>query len=286
MRFARIGQPGHETPVVMVSDDTYVDISEITHDIDGEFLSRVDLAALSALVAQGIEAGAVESIAGKRVGSPVARPHQVLCIGLNYADHAQESGMPIPEEPILFNKSPNTVIGPYDDVVIPRGSKKTDWEVELAIVIGTRARYLGSLEDAWAHIAGFTLVNDVSEREFQLERGGQWVKGKSCETFNPCGPWLVTPDEIADVHDLAMWLDVNGSRMQTGTTRTLIFNIPFLVWYVSQFMVLEPGDLINTGTPPGVGLGKTPPTYLSVGDVMELGVDSLGTQRQLVVASD
>jgi 2,4-diketo-3-deoxy-L-fuconate hydrolase len=285
MKFARIGQPGRETPAVMVSDDAYVDISEITDDIDGDFLASLDLAALAAFVEHKVASSRMVSLGDQRVGSPIARPHQVLCIGLNYADHAKESGMAIPEEPILFNKPPNTVIGPYDDVVIPRGSKKTDWEVELGIVIGSRARYLTSPEDAWAHIAGFTLVNDVSEREFQLERGGQWVKGKSCETFNPCGPWLVTPDEIADVHDLAMWLNVNGARMQTGTTRTLIFNIPFVVWYVSQFMVLEPGDLINTGTPPGVGLGKTPPTYLSVGDVMELGIDHLGTQRQRLIAA-
>lgn len=285
MKFARIGQPGRETPAVMVSDDAYVDISEITDDIDGDFLASLDLAALAAFVEDKVASSQMVSLGNQRVGSPIARPHQVLCIGLNYADHAKESGMAIPEEPILFNKPPNTVIGPYDDVVIPRGSKKTDWEAELGIVIGSRARYLASPEDAWAHIAGFTLVNDVSEREFQFERGGQWVKGKSCETFNPCGPWLVTPDEIADVHDLAIWLNVNGARMQTGTTSTLIFNIPFVVWYVSQFMVLEPGDLINTGTPPGVGLGKTPPTYLSVGDVMELGIDHLGTQRQRLIAA-
>jgi 2,4-diketo-3-deoxy-L-fuconate hydrolase len=286
MRFARIGQPGRETPVVMVTDDAYVDISEITADIDGAFLAAVDLVALAALVARGVDAGAAEPVAGQRVGSPIARPHQVLCIGLNYADHAEESGMAIPEEPIVFNKAPNTVVGPFDDVVVPRGSVKTDWEVELGIVIGSRARYLSSPEDASAHIAGFTLVNDVSERAFQLERGGQWVKGKSCETFNPCGPWLVTPDEIADVQDLGMWLDVNGQRRQTGSTRTMIFNVPHLVWYLSQFMVLEPGDLINTGTPPGVGLGMTPPTYLAVGDVMELGIDGLGTQRQRLVAAD
>ncbi|MBI1351369.1 MAG: ureidoglycolate lyase [Actinomycetales bacterium] len=286
MRFARIGQPGREIPAVMVGEDSYVDISEITADIDGDFLARVDRAALGALVARAVDAGAVELLAGQRVGAPIARPHQVLCIGLNYADHAEESGMAIPEEPIVFNKAPNTVVGPFDDVVVPRGSEKTDWEVELGIVIGARARYLASPDDAWAHIAGFTLVNDVSERAFQLERGGQWVKGKSCETFNPCGPWLVTPDEITDVQDLGMWLDVNGHRRQTGSTRTMIFDVPYLVWYLSQFMVLEPGDLINTGTPPGVGLGMTPPTFLAVGDVMELGIDQLGTQRQRLIAAD
>lgn len=286
MRFARIGQPGQETPVVMVGDGTYVDISDLTADIDGDFLADVDVAALESLVARAVDAGAAELLAGQRIGAPFARPHQVLCIGLNYADHAEESGMAIPEEPIVFNKAPNTVVGPFDDVVVPRGSVKTDWEVELGIVIGARARYLASPEDAWGHIAGFTLVNDVSERAFQLERGGQWVKGKSCETFNPCGPWLVTPDEIPDVHDLGMWLDVNGQRRQTGSTRTMIFDVPYVVWYLSQFMVLEPGDLINTGTPPGVGLGMTPPTFLAVGDVMELGIDQLGTQRQRLVAAD
>jgi 2-keto-4-pentenoate hydratase/2-oxohepta-3-ene-1,7-dioic acid hydratase in catechol pathway len=286
MRFARIGQPGQEVPVVMVTDDSYVDISDFTRDIDGAFLSALGSSVVASTIAEHVASGPVESVGDQRVGSPIARPHQVLCIGLNYADHAEESGMAIPEEPIVFNKAPNTVVGPFDDVVIPRGAAKTDWEVELGIVIGSRARYLASPEDAWAHIAGFTLVNDVSERAFQLERGGQWVKGKSCETFNPSGPWLVTPDEIADVHDLGMWLDVNGQRRQTGSTRTMIFNVPYVVWYLSQFMVLEPGDLINTGTPPGVGLGMTPPTFLAAGDVMELGIDGLGTQRQHLVAAD
>ncbi|CAB4964336.1 MAG: ureidoglycolate lyase [Actinobacteria bacterium] len=286
MRFARIGQPGHEIPAMMLTDDTYVEITETTADIDGDFLAQINLAHVSAFVAEQVAVGRAVPLGDQRIGSPIARPQQVVCIGLNYADHAAESGMPIPEEPIVFTKAPNTVIGPNDDVIIPRGSSKTDWEVELGIVIGARARYLASPEDAWAHIAGFTLVNDVSEREFQLERGGQWSKGKSCETFNPCGPWLVTSDEIADVHDLSMWLDVNGQRRQTGSTKTMVFNIPHLVWYLSQFMVLEPGDLINTGTPPGVGLGMKPPTYLSVGDVMELGIDGLGAQRQRLIVCD
>lgn len=286
MRFARIGQPGQEVPAVMVTDDSYIDISEITADIDGTFLAALSTPVVADTLAKYVASGRVEAVGDQRLGAPIARPHQVLCIGLNYADHAAESGMAIPEEPIVFNKAPNTVVGPYDDVVIPRGSSKTDWEVELGIVIGARVRYLSSPEDAWAHIAGFTLVNDVSEREFQLERGGQWVKGKSCETFNPCGPWLVTPDEIDDVHDLGMWLDVNGQRRQTGSTRTMIFKVPYIVWYLSQFMVLEPGDLINTGTPPGVGLGMTPPTFLRVGDVMNLAIDRLGAQLQRVVSSD
>ena len=286
MRFARVGQPGREIPAVMVSADAYVDITETTSDIDGDFLARIDFGQVSAFVAEQVAAGRAVPMGDQRIGSPIARPQQVVCIGLNYADHAAESGMPIPEEPIVFTKAPNTVIGPNDDVIIPRASSKTDWEIELGIVIGARARYLASPEDAGAHIAGFTLVNDVSEREFQLERGGQWSKGKSCETFNPCGPWLVPSDEIADVHDLGMWLDVNGHRRQTGSTKTMVFNVPYLVWYLSQFMVLEPGDLINTGTPPGVGLGMKPPTYLSVGDVMELGIDGLGAQRQRLIACD
>lgn len=284
MRFARIGQPGQETPAVMVGDDSYVDISEMTADIDGNFLSRIDRGALGAHVARAVDAGTVARLAGQRVGPPIARPHQVLCIGLNYADHAEESGMAIPEEPIVFNKAPNTVVGPYDDVVIPRGSAKTDWEVELGIVIGKRASYLDSPEAAREAIAGFVVVNDVSERAFQMERSGQWSKGKSAETFNPAGPWLVTPDEIADVNSLGMWLDVSGVRRQTGSTATMVFDAFFIVQYLSQFLVLEPGDLINTGTPPGVGIGFKPPVFLQPGDVMELGIDGLGSQRQNVLA--
>jgi 2,4-diketo-3-deoxy-L-fuconate hydrolase len=208
---------------------------------------------------------------------------RIFCVGLNYADHAAETGQAIPAEPILFNKAPNTLIGPDDDVRLPRGSVKTDWEVELGVVIGKRASYLETDEEVRAAIAGYTLVNDVSEREFQQERGGQWVKGKSAETFNPAGPWLATQDEIADVNDLSMWLDVNGVRRQTGSTKTMIFDAYFVVRYISQFMVLEPGDLINTGTPPGVGLGMKPPLYLAEGDVMTLGVQGLGSQRQRVI---
>lgn len=283
MRFARIGEAGQEIPAVMVGDDAYVDITDIADDIDGDFLASIDPGLLASFVQRRVTSGRLALRGQQRLGAPITRPHQVLCIGLNYVDHAEESGMAIPVEPIVFNKSPNTVVGPNDDVAIPPGSVKTDWEVELGVVIGARTRYLASPEAAWAHIAGFTLVNDVSERAFQLERGGQWVKGKSCETFNPCGPWLVTPDEVADVHDLGMWLNVNGQRRQTGSTGRMIFNIPYLVWYLSQFMVLEPGDLINTGTPPGVGLGMSPPTFLIAGDVMELGIDQLGTQRQCVI---
>lgn len=285
MKLARIGTVGNEIPAVVVSDDAFVDISDIAGDIDGNFLAEVDLTSLASEVTERRHRGRVESLLGMRIGAPIARPHQVICVGLNYADHARESNMPIPDEPIIFNKSPNTVIGPFDDVIIPRGSMKTDWEVELGVVIGKPVRYLPSPSSAWDNIAGFVVCNDVSERAFQLERGGQWVKGKSCESFNPCGPWLVTPDELPGVDNLEMWLDVNGHRMQTGSTNTMIFDVPHLVWYLSQFMVLEPGDLINTGTPPGVGLGMDPPMFLREGDVVELGIEGLGRQQQNIVSA-
>jgi 2-keto-4-pentenoate hydratase/2-oxohepta-3-ene-1,7-dioic acid hydratase in catechol pathway len=234
-------------------------------------------------VAERIAAGETEPFGDRRIGAPIARPHQILCIGLNYRDHAAETGQAVPDEPILFTKSPNTLVGPNDDIRIPRGSTKTDWEVELGIVIGRRTSYLDSVADAAAAIAGYVLVNDVSERAFQIERGGQWSKGKSAETFNPAGPWLATPDEIPDVLDLGMWLDVNGVRRQTGNTRTMVFDPHFIVHYLSQFMVLEPGDLINTGTPPGVGMVHSPQIWLQAGDVVELGIDRLGSGRQPVV---
>lgn len=285
MRLARIGAAGAEKPAVLVTDDTYVDVSDIAPDFDEAFFTAGGAALLEAAVAERMTAGSVESIGAQRIGSPIARPHQILCIGLNYSDHAAETGQAVPDEPILFNKAPNTIIGPDDDVRIPRTSQKADWEVELGIVIGQRCRYLADEDAARAAIAGYVLVNDVSERAFQMERGGQWVKGKSAETFNPCGPWLATPDEFDDVENLDMWLDVSGVRRQTGSTSTMIFKPAFLVHYLSQFMVLEPGDLINTGTPPGVGLGFKPPIYLAAGDVMELGITGLGTQRQQLVAA-
>ena len=235
-------------------------------------------------MAERVAAGAVTAFAGERIGAPIARPHQILCIGLNYSDHAAETGQQVPAEPILFTKSPNTLIGLNDDVRIPRGSTKLDWEVELGIVIGKRTSYLNSVDEARAAIAGFVVVNDVSERAFQIERGGQWSKGKSAETFNPAGPWLVTPDELDDVLNLGMWLDVNGVRRQTGSTSTMVFDPYFIVHYLSQFLVLEPGDLINSGTPPGVGMGFTPPIWLQAGDLIELGIDGLGAQRQSVIA--
>jgi 2-keto-4-pentenoate hydratase/2-oxohepta-3-ene-1,7-dioic acid hydratase in catechol pathway len=285
MKLIRIGDIGEERTAVLVGDGSYVDVSDAVPAYDESFFGSGGIARLRVLVAERAAQGQVQVLAGQRIGSPISRPHQVLCIGLNYSDHALETGQAIPEEPILFTKSPNTVVGPDDTVLIPRGSSKTDWEVELGIVIGSRCRYLADEAEAAASIAGYVLVNDVSERAFQMERGGQWSKGKSAETFNPCGPWLVTPDEIDDVLALGMWLDVNGERRQTGTTGTMIFSPTYLVHYLSQFLVLEPGDLINTGTPPGVGLGMKPPTYLSPGDVMTLGIDGLGTQRQRVEAA-
>ncbi|WP_428983222.1 fumarylacetoacetate hydrolase family protein [Phytohabitans maris] len=279
----RVGAAGAEKPAVRVDETSYVDVSDLAGDFDEKFFGSGGLARLAGPVAERIAAGEVRPFAGQRIGAPIARPHQILCIGLNFSDHAAETGQSVPAEPILFTKSPNTLVGPYDDVRIPRGATKTDWEVELGIVIGTRTSYLDSPADAAAVIAGYVLVNDVSERAFQMERGGQWSKGKSAETFNPAGPWLATPDEIPDVRDLGMWLDVNGVRRQTGSTKTMVFDPYAIVHHLSQFMVLEPGDLINTGTPPGVGMGHRPPIWLKPGDVMELGIDRLGVARQQVV---
>jgi len=283
MRLMRIGPSGSEKPVVRVDDTSYVDVDDLVADFDeGYFPGGHD--DLAAAVAERIAAGDISAFDGERIGAPIARPHQILCIGLNYRDHAAETGQPVPDEPILFTKSPNTLIGPNDPVRQPRGSTKLDWEVELGIVIGRRTSYLDDPAAARDAIAGYVLCNDVSERAFQNERGGQWSKGKSAETFNPAGPWLATPDEIKDVSDLGMWLDVNGVRRQTGNTATMVFDPYTIVHYLSQFMVLEPGDLINTGTPPGVGMGFRPPVWLQPGDVLELGIDFLGTQRQQILA--
>ncbi|MFI6180096.1 fumarylacetoacetate hydrolase family protein [Nonomuraea sp. NPDC051191] len=284
MRLMRIGAAGAERPIVAIDDETYVDVSDVVTDFDGSFFAG-GLDALAATVADRVAAGAVARFAGERVGAPIARPHQILCVGLNYADHAAESGAEPPAEPIIFTKAPNTLVGPDDDVHIPRGSSATDWEVELGVVIGARAHHLQSDDEARAAIAGYVLVNDVSERDFQLRHGGQWVKGKSAPTFNPCGPWLVTPDELGEVNGLGMWLDVNGQRRQTGSTADMLFDPVFVVRYLSRFMALEPGDLINTGTPAGVGMGFDPPVYLRPGDRMELGIDGLGRQTQSVVAA-
>ncbi len=280
MKLVRYGRPGKEKPGLIDAAGKLRALSEIIDDIDGETLSPRVLSRLAKIKPESLPA-----VRGKpRLGPCVGKVGNFLAVGLNYADHAAESGMPIPKEPILFTKAPSCIVGPNDDVVIPKGSEKTDWEVELAIVIGSRASYVGE-RDALAHVAGFCVCNDVSERAFQLERGGgQWIKGKGCPTFGPLGPWLVTADEISDPQKLAMWLDVNGERMQSGSTATMIFGVRTLVSYASHFMILEAGDVITTGTPPGVGMGKKPPRFLKAGDTMSLGVEGLGQQAQRVVA--
>jgi len=280
MKLLRIGDFGKEKPAVMLGDGSVVDVSAHVTDYNGSFFESGGLEKLRGLLKGKLPA---IDLAGKRLGAPVARPWKVIGIGLNYADHAKESNMPIPPEPVMFTKASNTVIGPYDTVLIPRLSKKTDWEVELGVVIGKTARYLADKDQALSYVAGYCISNDVSEREFQMERGGSWDKGKGCETFNPLGPWLVTTDEIPDPQTLGLTLDVNGVRRQTGNTRTMIFNVKHIVWYLSQFMVLEAGDVITTGTPPGVGFGHKPtPIYLKENDVMELTIDGLGKQRQVL----
>jgi len=278
--FARIGELGHEIPVIQNDGRSY-DLRSITADIDAAFLSSDGLDAAKAALASGSlpELDAT----GKRIGAPIARPGKIVCIGLNYSDHAAETGAKIPAEPVIFMKDPSTMVGPFDTVYIPRKSVKTDWEVELAIVIGKTARYLDSEDDADAVIAGYALSHDVSEREFQLERGGQWDKGKSCETFNPLGPVLVPASEVSDPQNLALKLWVNGTLRQDGTTANMIFGIRHIVWYVSQFMVLNPGDIINTGTPAGVALGIEGNPYLRAGDVVELEIEGLGRARQELV---
>jgi len=283
MYLMRLGPVGSERPVVRIDDTHYLDVSDVVDDFDEAFFGSNGLTRLADLVRERSTTEQLQEFREERIGAPIARPHQILCIGLNYSDHAAETGAAVPEEPILFTKSPNTLIGPNDDVRVPRDSTKLDWEVELGVVIGQRTSYLDSVDDARAAIAGYVVVNDVSERAFQIERGGQWSKGKSAETFNPAGPWLVTSDEIDDVRNLRMWLDVSGVRRQNGSTSTMIFDPYFVVHYLSQFLVLEPGDLIDTGTPPGVGMGMRPQVWLKAGDIMELGIEGLGSQRQTVV---
>lgn len=285
MKLIRVGEAGLERPAVLVSEDHFYDVSEFG-DFNEQFFRGDSLPALSDHVATLVRQGKKPEVLGsQRLGAPIGRPHQIVCIGLNYADHAAETGAEIPSEPIIFTKPPNTLVGPFDDVRIPPTSVKTDWEVELAIVIGSQSRYLNNEEEALKNIAGYMVANDVSEREFQLERQGQWSKGKSAETFNPAGPWLVTKDEIPNPTGLGMFLNVNDQTMQNSSTSQMVYTPAFLVHYLSQFMVLEPGDVINTGTPPGVGMGLKPPRYLKPGDVMELGIEGLGTQRQNVVAA-
>jgi 2-keto-4-pentenoate hydratase/2-oxohepta-3-ene-1,7-dioic acid hydratase in catechol pathway len=283
MKLMRVGPPGQERPAVLLPDGTAVDASPVATDYDTVFFASGGLDDL----ARAVEDRRLEPLSANRLegrlGPPIARPPKIVCVGLNYADHARESGQTLPSEPSIFLKAPYTLIGPNDDVRIPRGSTKPDWEVELGIVIGRRTSYLDSVEQARDAIAGYCVVNDVSERAFQGERGGQWSKGKSAETFNPAGPWLVTPDEVEDVQALDLWLDVNGVRRQTGNTRSMVFDPYYLIHYLSQFLVLEPGDLVDTGTPPGVGMGLTPQVWLQPGDVMELGITGLGSQRQRVI---
>jgi 2,4-didehydro-3-deoxy-L-rhamnonate hydrolase len=277
MQLIRWGAPGAERPGV-IRDGVRKDCSAHFADWTPDFFRRGGLAELQSLLAKGEALTDVPSDA--RWAACVPRPGKVVCIGLNYTDHAAEVGAKVPREPIVFLKGSNTVVGPYDDVLIPRLSQKTDWEVELGVVIGRDARYLDSVADAAAHIAGYCIVHDVSEREFQVERGGQWTKGKSCDTFAPTGPWMATPDEIPDVMALGLELDVNGVRRQTGSTASMIFDPFVVVHYLSQFMTLEAGDLIATGTPPGVGMAMKPPVFLTAGDVVELRVSHLGQQRQ------
>ncbi len=282
MRLIRFGPPDREKPGVLTPAGERKDCSPLFADWDREFFEGAGIERLRC--AWGTGADALPDVPqSARWGAPIARPGKLVCIGLNYRDHARESGIDPPQEPIFFLKAPNTVVGPYDQVLIPRKSRKTDWEVELGVVVGRTARYLDDPAAAEAHIAGYCISNDVSEREFQLERGGQWTKGKSCDSFNPLGPWLATPDELDDVNALRMRLDVNGAQMQDGSTGAMVFSVHYLVYYLSQFMTLEAGDLISTGTPSGVGLGRKPPRFLGPGDVMELSIDGLGTQRQTCV---
>jgi len=278
MKLVRFGPAGQEKPGVLDKEGRIRDLSAHVADIAGEALSRAAIARLRKIDPKSLP----EAPAGVRIGPCVAKVGNFVAVGLNYVDHAAETGSPIPAEPILFNKAPSCIVGPNDDTVIPKGAKKVDWEVELAIVIGERASYVHA-NNALDYVAGFCICNDVSEREFQIERGGTWSKGKGCPTFGPLGPWLVTPDEVADVQNLSMWLDVNGERRQRGSTKTMIFDCAQIVSYTSHFMILEPGDVITTGTPPGVALGMKPPRYLNAGDVVSLGIEGLGEQRQKVI---
>ena len=278
MKLIRFGPAGAERPGVLLHDGRRIDASAFGEDYSERFFGGDGLDRLARWVAGE---GARAPVVGEdvRLGPPIQRPSKIVCVGLNYRDHAKESGMAVPAEPVIFFKSTTALAGPNDDVIIPKGSTKTDWEVELAVVVGQRASYV-SEADVPKHIADYVLHNDYSERVFQLERGGQWVKGKSCDTFAPLGPFLATPDEIGDVHDLGLWLTVNGERKQNGSTRDLVFGVPMLVSYISQFMTLLPGDVISTGTPAGVAMGHTPVRFLQPGDVVELGIEGLGSSRQ------
>lgn len=279
MKFLRYGAPGAEKPAIVDADGKIRDLSAHVSDLSGAALAPDALAKLGA-----IDAKSLPLVEGDpRLGPCVAGTGKFICIGLNYSDHAAETGATVPPEPIIFMKASSAIVGPNDDVTIPRGSEKTDWEVELAVVIGKTAKYVTEA-DALDYVAGYCVTNDVSERAFQTERSGQWTKGKSCDTFGPMGPWLVTKDEIPDPQNLAMWLKVNGETQQDGSSKTMVYGVAFLVSYLSQFMSLHPGDVISTGTPPGVGMGLKPPRYLKAGDVVELGIEGLGSQKQTFVA--
>jgi 2,4-didehydro-3-deoxy-L-rhamnonate hydrolase len=282
MKLLRCGEAGRERPCVQLLDGRRIDASGFGEDYDEAFFGSEGIARLARWLALNVER-APEVGDGVRLGPPLRRPSKIVCVGLNYRDHAKESGMAVPSEPVIFFKATSAIVGPNDDLIIPKGSTKTDWEVELAVVIGKRASYV-SEQEASAHLAGYVLHNDYSERAFQLERGGQWVKGKSCDTFAPLGPYIVTPDEIDDVNALDMWLTVNGETKQKGSTRDLVFGVPTLVSYISQFMTLLPGDVISTGTPAGVAMGHTPVRFLQDGDVVALGISGLGESRQHVRA--
>ena len=280
MKLMRVGAPGRERPALKAADGTLRDLAGIVADIAGETLTARGLEALRV-----IDPGQLPPLpAATRIGPPVAEVGKMICVGLNFADHAAESGMSIPELPIIFMKATSAIVGANDEIRIPRGSQKTDWEVELGVVIGDRARDV-SRAQALEHVAGYLVVHDVSERAFQLEHGGQWVKGKSCDTFGPVGPWLVTRDEIPDPQKLSLWLEVNGHRYQDGSTRTMIFDVAYLVSHISRYMTPMPGDIISTGTPPGVGMGQKPQVFMRPGDVVELGIEGLGRQRQQVVGA-
>jgi 2-keto-4-pentenoate hydratase/2-oxohepta-3-ene-1,7-dioic acid hydratase in catechol pathway len=280
MRLVRYGERGHEKPGIVGTSGEIRDLSQVIPDLSGDALLPESLN-----IIRHLDVGALRPVPGEvRLGPCVGRVGKFICIGLNYSDHAAESGMKMPVEPILFMKATSAVCGPNDDIVIPRGSKRTDWEVELGVVIGKPAKYVAEAEGL-AHVAGYCVVNDLSERAFQLEGTGQWVKGKSADTFGPIGPWLVTADEVANPQNLELWLEVDGREYQRGTTQKMVFGVSFLVSYISRFMSLQPGDIISTGTPPGIGMGQTPPVYLQPGNRVRLGVEGLGEQTQLVVAA-
>ncbi|MBB4218916.1 2-keto-4-pentenoate hydratase/2-oxohepta-3-ene-1,7-dioic acid hydratase in catechol pathway [Rhizobium sp. BK212] len=278
MKLMRVGEAGSEKPALLDADGKIRDLSGHVADIGGEAITPAGLGKIAA-----IDPRSLPELSPGRIGACVAGTGKFICIGLNYSDHAAETGATVPPEPIIFMKATSAIVGPNDDVIIPRGSEKTDWEVELGVVIGKTAKYVTEAE-ALDYVAGYCVSNDVSERAFQTERSGQWTKGKSCDTFGPIGPWLVTKDEIPQPQNLGMWLTVNGQKMQNGSSKTMVYGVAFLVSYLSQFMSLHPGDVISTGTPPGVGMGLKPPRYLKAGDVVELGIEGLGTQKQTFVA--